>query len=586
MIVTLRRAVGWLAFMLLCLIAQGACAQERAAPALASLQREVVMVRMSDGADIALAIYHPREAGKSPALLAASPYRLDNDDAPSLPVFPFRETGPIAWYVEHGYTYVRMDVRGTGRSGGEYRYQDAREQKDLYEVVEWIASQPWSNGRVGGVGQSYYARSQWFMAAQAPPHLACIAPYDGNIDTYNASAYQGGVPGGYPGFWFNYVRGLNLAPHNGEPRDIPWDYSYQVGQHRLYDDFWRERSAAPQLSRVRIPVFSIGVWGKVDLHLNGNVVGYQLVSGPKKLLILGGAGVDAAVAEYSSIAFHEKYLLPFYDWCLKGLETTYVSEPEVRYTVTGSNRVLSSASWPPADVQHRTWFLGAGPSGSVTSLNDGALTPGAPKGTDGQTTLRYPDPEWSQSGVAVRGPGGAPDPARRVLTFTSAPFDEDATIAGPILFKAYVTSSRDDAGFFVSVYEQSAQADEQRQKGLQPAARLLTKGWLRASHRAIDPALSRPDAPWYAHTGRQPLVPGEVYALDIAVMPTAALIRKGSRLRLNIANSDSALIEGVFSHPYNPDQVGSYAILHDAEHPSALRVPILQAEQRPNEPRP
>ena len=155
----------------------------------------IEMVRMSDGVEVAVAIYLPAGSGRYPALLAASPYRIDNDIAPAIPLFLQRESGPADFYIKHGYAFVRMDTRGTGRSRGEYRYQDRLEQRDLYEVVEWIGRQPWSTGKVGGIGQSYYARMQWFMAVQNPPSLACIAPYDGNVDTYRASAYTGGIAG-------------------------------------------------------------------------------------------------------------------------------------------------------------------------------------------------------------------------------------------------------------------------------------------------------------------------------------------------------------------------------------------------------
>ncbi len=158
----------------------------------------ILSIPMSDGVRIAAALFLPDAPGRYPVLLAASPYRFDNDAAPAIPLFLWRETGPIKWYLEQGYAYVHMDVRGTGRSGGEYHYQCKREQRDLYEVIEWIARQRWSNGKVGGIGQSYFARSQWFMATENPPHLACVAPFDGHIDTYRDSAYTGGIPGGYP----------------------------------------------------------------------------------------------------------------------------------------------------------------------------------------------------------------------------------------------------------------------------------------------------------------------------------------------------------------------------------------------------
>lgn len=553
-------------------------AQDAGMRHLSDLTREVKMVRMRDGTEIALAIYLPSGTGPFPALLAASPYRLDNDEAPALGIFPFKETGPIPWYIDRGYAFVRMDVRGTGRSGGVYRFQDKMEQRDLYEVVEWIARQKWSSKKVGGIGQSAYARSQWFAAAAAPPHLSCIAPYDGNIDTYRASAYTGGVPGTYPAWWFNYVRGLNMAPFHGKPREIPWDYPREITRHRTYDAFWQERAVADRLDKVKIPVFSIGVWGKVDLHLNGNVVGYQQVSGPKKLLVLGGAGVDAAVAEFSSAAFHEKYMLPFYDWCLKGQQTSYINEPEVRYAVTGTSDMRSAASWPPADVRYQTYYLGPEKSGSVISLNDGSLSTEKPAATGG-TMLNYPQEGWSQTGVIGRGIDGRPDSARYVLTFTSKPMERATTVAGPMLLKLSLTSSRSDADLVIKVYEQAALGEEERKKGVQPQARLVTKGWLRASHREADPRMSRENAPWYKHTSPSPLEPGKVYDVDVAIMPTAALFKKGSRIRIEIANSDSILTEAIFAHAYYPDQVGSYTIVHDGDRTSRLIVPVLPSAE-------
>ena len=106
-------------------------------------------VRVRDGATIAVAIYLPTNAGRHPTLFAASPYRFDNNLLPPTPQFLWRETGPIKWYLDHGYAFVHMDVRGTGRSDGEYRFLDSKEQTDFFDVIEWIAQQPWSDGKIG-----------------------------------------------------------------------------------------------------------------------------------------------------------------------------------------------------------------------------------------------------------------------------------------------------------------------------------------------------------------------------------------------------------------------------------------------------
>src|SRR3954454_5545314 len=118
------------------------------------LQPHEVKIRVHDGMEIALALYRPEGEGPFPVLLAASPYRYDNNSLPAGPQFLWRETGPIEFYVAQGYVYANMDVRGSGKSGGEFRLLDRAEQKDLYDVIEWLGHQPWSNGKVGGIGQS------------------------------------------------------------------------------------------------------------------------------------------------------------------------------------------------------------------------------------------------------------------------------------------------------------------------------------------------------------------------------------------------------------------------------------------------
>ncbi len=542
------------------------------------LPTRIVLIAMRDGVKIAGALYLPKsskgQGGRFPTLLAASPYRFDNNIAPALPVFLWRETGPIEWYLEQGYAFVHIDVRGTGRSGGEFHYMDRKEQRDVAEVVEWIARQKWSNGKVGGIGQSYYARMQWFMAIENPRGLACIAPYDGNVDTYRASAYTGGIPGEFPSIWYNhYARVVNNNPASGPSRMLEWDYPKAVRSHPTYDAFWKSRAAAELLHNARVPVFSIGVWRKVDLHLNGNIVGFERTGGPKKLLVFGSANVHAAVQDFASTAFHETYLLPFYDRYLKGKETNYESQPAVRYFASGAESMRSADAWPPADIAYRTYTLGSGPTGSVTSFNDGSLSEGAPANGASSTSYDYPDPGW-RMGVVGFGPDGRPDPARRVLTFTTAPLEADLEVTGPIKLVLHASSSRKDTDFIVKLSEQYPQSEEERRKDINPRYLVVTKGWLRASHRALDPKRSTEYAPWYTHTDPKPITPGKPYRFDIAVMPTAHRFAKDSRIRLEIANGDSSVTEYIFAHEYSPSKIGRDTIHHDARHPSQLFLPV------------
>jgi uncharacterized protein len=540
------------------------------------LKPREVKIRVHDGVDIAVALYMPEGDGRFPVVLGASPYRYDNNALPATPQFLWRETGPIGLYVERGYVYAQMDVRGCGKSGGEFRFLDRNEQKDLYDVIEWLGHRPWSNGKVGGIGQSYFCMLQWWMAIGKPPSLACIAAFDGLNDPYRASVYQGGMLGDFFGsYWWNQNRIINRHPANGEyPREQTCDLNLLVQQHPTYDDFWRERCAAEHLHEIEAPLYSIGVWGKIDLHTRGNIDGFRRARGPKKLKMIGPVNAFVANREFNSRDLHETLLLPFYDHYLKGLKTDYQERPAVEYFVRGADAVRTAEAWPPQGVRYVSWHLDAAKSGSVTSLNDGLLTREPPSG-EAQTSYNYPDPSWMM-GVVGFGPNNAPDPARRVLTFTTPPLTADLEIAGPIKLTLYASSTRNDMDFFVKLSEQMPQSPEDRGKGLNPASYWITKGWLRASHRALDPVKSTEMEPYHSHADPQPIEPGKVYRFDISIEPMAHRFKKGNRVRLEIVNGDSVITDVLWTHYYVPSKIGTDTIHHSAEHPSVLTLPVME----------
>jgi len=540
-----------------------------------------VKVAMRDGVQLSLRIYLPDADGRYPALFAASPYQHEFDDVPAYPLFLWRETGPIAWYVEQGYAYVRADVRGSGRSDGDFGFMDRAEQEDYAELIAWIVRQPWCSGKVGGIGQSYYAMAQWLMAVANPPGLVCIIPYDGLVDQYRCSNYHGGIFCAYrPGWYINLLANAQHRPANrrGRPR-MSMDLVGDIVAHPLYDDWWRERSAFERLGDIKVPVLSIGHWGKMGLHLRGNILGYEMAGGPKKLVVTGARNVHEAHHQFDSVEFHAKEMLPFYDHWLKGIDNGAMDGAPVRVFVRGVNRWREEAAWPLQRAHYKPWYLHKGPSGSVTSLNDGALSTEAPSGAGGATSYTYPDWEWRQ-GVVAMDPDGKPDPIRRVLTFTSAPLAEDIEVTGPMVLELYASTDQVDAQFIVKLSDQQPQSAEARGKNVQPASTIVSKGWLKASHREKDAARSTATRPFYTHTHPQPLTPGEVYRLEIEVLPASYVFKKGHRIRLEIANGDSPLTDSVFVHPYHPSLTGTDTIHHDAVHPSRLLLPVIGSSER------
>ncbi len=357
---------------------------------------------------------------------------------------------------------------------------------------------------------------------------------------------------------------------------MTFDLVGAIIDHPLDDQFWRERSAYWRLDKIRCPVLSIGHWGKMGLHLRGNILGYEQVRAPKKLVVTGARNTFEAHRMFDQVEFHRQHLLPFYDLHLKGANNGFMDVEPVKIFVRGADVWRAEEEWPPRRATIVPWYLRKGPSGSVTSLNDGGLSTEEPAADEAATSYTYPDWEWV-GGVAVVGPDGRVDPARRVLTFTSAPLSADLEVTGPIVLELYVSSSAIDTQFIVKLTDQHPQDAAARAAGGQPAYTPVSKGWLKASHREKDLQRSTPTRPFYTHTNPQPITPGEIYRLDIEVLPISYVFKRGHRLRLELANGDSPATDGVFSHPYHPTLLGTDTIHHDRVHASRLMLPVIPA---------
>jgi uncharacterized protein len=540
-----------------------------------------VRIHMRDGVELWADVYRPDDepGERYPVLLAISPYQKDLAGLPSLPTYPTRETGPIEWYVQRGYVYVLVDVRGTGKSGGTWDVLGPSQQQDLYDVVEWAAEQPWATGKVGMIGQSYYSMVQWLAAIQRPPHLTCIAPYDGNVDPYRDLVFHGGIPSsGFMTIWSFQVRGMHaLGPRGADGLANLADVDRELLEHLTDDDYWRARAAYWRLDQIDVPVFSIANWGKNSLHLRGNILGYESVSAPKLLYVEEGAqpaqlNVAKALLDYESTEFHERLLLPWYDHWLKGEDTGVMDEPPVRLHVSGVDEEQAFESWPPPDVRYVPYYLSATPSGAVSSLNDGSLTTEAPG--RGSTSYSYPQAEW-HVGTTMVTPQGIPNQVARILTFTSASLDADLRVIGPVKLVLYASSDQIDTDFLVRLTDQLPDGAPHPPGGA-PAGHVLARGWLMASHRELDPDRSTDVRPFHTHTNPQALEPGTVYRFDIEVWPVGHVFKRGHRIRLELANGDSPITEGVFHHFYGLKQ-GTDTIHHDATSPSHLLMPVAAA---------
>ncbi|MBC7800776.1 MAG: CocE/NonD family hydrolase, partial [Gemmatimonadaceae bacterium] len=485
------------------------------------------------------------------------------------PAFAFIEYGPMQLYLDEGYAYVAMDVPGTGRSDGVWDPVSRAEGEAIHDMIEHVAAQPWSTGAVGMIGMSYYCWSQWNAARTRPPHLRTIGAFDGATDMYRDWMYQGGIP--IQGFLNSWLFGSVLLQHQAEGHDLVGHgrdrVIYDMYAHPLDDDWQRRRSPFWELGAIDIPVLSIGTWGKASLHLRGNFMGFELVSGPKQLLIAGASSFPATQMLFAQADFHRQELLPWYDHHLKGIGNGVMDRPRVRYVVQGEDATHAAPDWPPPDATPSVLYLGGARSGAVASLNDGSLVaeaPLAPDGDpDGQTSWSYPDPKWV-AGVTTFGQDGVPDHVARVNTFTSAPFDRDREFTGQGVLILHASSDQTDMDVMVKL---SLLSDGWGKPGVIK----VTQGWLRASHRAEDPALTTEMRPFHTHDRIDPIEPGTIYELRIELLPMSVLVRRGDRLRLEISNWESAITEAPMTHWYG-QKVGTDTYHHNARYPSCLRL--------------
>ncbi|MPZ46864.1 MAG: CocE/NonD family hydrolase [Betaproteobacteria bacterium] len=492
-----------------------------------------VRVPMRDGGWIAADVYRPRAHSRHPVLLVASGYPKKLDHLPSNPAYRFRETSDFEWWVAHGYAIVRTDARGTGEStDGQWDFFGPGEQSDLYDSIEWAAAQSWANGRVGMLGQSYFAQVQWLAAVNRPPSLACIAPYDGLVDIYRDLAWHGGMfSQDFVANWAARQIHLNNLPFEPAPPGnvMRFDVTGELIRHRLDGPFYRARSAFWRLDQIAVPVYSIGAWEKVRLHTRGNVLGYERISHvPRKLLMLGG---DAQATFHTEPLMRE--LERWYARWLKGADNGIEREPPVRIYVQGKNPGFRDENeWPIARTRVTELYLrpdGLGPE---------------PPASENERSLEYPRNDFLRDMGAV--------------VFETAPLDADIEVTGPIKLVLFVSSDQPEADIAVTLAERSS-----------AGSTVVTRGWQKASQRVLEPSLSTLLRPFHPHQSEEPLVPGEVYEVEIEIWPTSWRFARSNRIALSIANGDRTHFYGF--------KAGRDSYHFGGRFPSRLLLPVIPA---------
>ncbi len=548
-----------------------------------------VYISMRDGTRLAADIYRPDSMGRYPALLAMSPYDKElqnisleskniietmNRDPASIMKLGFIEAGVSEYFVRRGYVHVIVNVRGTFKSEGEYHMAcSPQEQEDGYDLIEWIAQQPWCNGSVGMVGASYFAVIQCLIASmkKPPPHLKAIFPFDAFTDIYRDFAYHGGIFNtGFPLLWYQGIkkktRAIPLALKVlGEKLD-------EVVQEALKNDaiknrpeliqilnnpetnplvfdlllastdgpYYWERSSHKRLGKIKIPVYTGSDWGKIGIHLRGAFTAYGSIKAPKKMLI-GPPGMVRPWNQYHDV------IVRWYDYWLKGLNTKIMDEPPIKIFVQGTNQWREEKEWPLERTKWTKYYL----------HNQGLLNTNPP-GNDEKTDSYIYEPLNQRK---------QQDKTQYSARYETPSLEQDVEVTGPIALNLYASSTDTDPDWIIRFED----IDQNGNKIV------LTRGWLKASHKDLDEAKSKPWQPYHPHNKVKPIKPSKVYNFKIEIWPTSNVFKAGHKIGLEISSDDGApteLFSIIFGHLLSGRKMNN-TLYHNPEYPSHLILPII-----------
>ena len=524
-----------------------------------------VAVPMRDGAVLRCNVFRPDTPGTFPVLMTFGPYGKDVHLSQFMPeawealkqrhpevlkastckYLVFETPDPEMWAPE-GYVVVKVDSRGSGKSPGRLDVNSPAEFRDFHDAIEWAAVQPWASGKVGLLGVSYYAAGQWMIAAERPPHLAAMLPWQGTYDFYRDRTRQGGILGaGFLHRWWNrsVLRNQhgnpdtplvdlstgerNTGPASLSPEQLAANREDYIGNllaRPLNGPWYAERSA--NLGRIQIPALVVANWGGLGLHLRGTVLGYLGIGSRDKWLKVQSGSYFFTFLLPQNVALQRK----FFDRYLKGIDNGWENEPRVEVAVRAADdtvaRVVRDAQWPLAETRWTQLYLDA----------------------SDMTLLAAPPQKPASASYPADGQG---------LTFSSPPLERPLVFAGPIKVKLFVSSSTNDMDLFATLRAFDANGKEVTFfSAVEPRAP-VSQGWLRASQRKLDPKRSSAHQPWHPHDESQKLKPGEIVEVDVEIWPGSAALPASYRIALTLQGKD-------FERPGETGpQRGSGWFLHD-----------------------
>jgi uncharacterized protein len=541
-----------------------------------------VDVSMRDGARLKADVFRPYDDGKFPAILNLGPYQKDklwivpdNLAEPQNEWMNWETVNP-QWWVPRGYAAVRVDGRGTGKSPGQCEPWSLAEAVDLYDAIEWAAAQPWCNGNVGLLGISYFAINQWFAANLQPPSLKAIIPWEGFADLYRDALYHGGLLNLFMTNWYTAHLLHHLLGRASQQMPDGWQINTLHFWLRNNLDSGAFRGSQAQWDKINVPMFSVGNWSGMGLHLRGNTEAFMRAATPhKKLRIHLGSHVHPFYTEDG-----RRDQIRFLDYWLKGIDNGVMDEPPVRLAIRKGADAFEwrdEHEWPLKRTRWTKLYLDLSQPQAEGVPATGLLEVKNPAKTDSRT---YPASSLgtmgSTSAASSQVLGGGIEPGMGV-SLETARLSVDTEITGPLAAVLWVSSSSEDMDLCLTLRNFDYDGNEVMETGQQGAPVPVAKGWLRVSHRELDPELSRPYRPYHKHVRRLYLTPGEIVRVEVEIWPTSMVFKKGHRIRLDIQPRDGIGSAGYMHYHADYNSGATNTIHAGGEKESYLLLPVIPA---------
>lgn len=524
-----------------------------------------VAVQLRDGVTVHIDVFRPVGAEKVPAIVAWSPYgKAQGTSASVMGVFDlvgldnaivsglekFEGPDPAYWCAQ-GYAVCNPDIRGVINSGGDSALWDCQEGRDCHDLIEWLAEQPWCNGKVGMSGTSYLAVSQWFTAAEQPPHLAAINPWEGVSDVYRDLVLRGGMPD------TGFARQLQEGSFFGKNRKE--DIIAEADHNPLMNQLWENK--IPEFGKITVPAYVVASYTNT-LHTAGTFRAWRRIASQDKWLRIHNS---QEWPDYYDETNRDD-LRRFFDRYLKDIDNDWESTPRVRYSIldfTGGDRVgVAAEEFPPPGTVSTKYYL----NGAARVLSTQAPTDGAEAAYDVDAT---------------------PNAVSFIMRFGQ----ETVMVGYPKAHLWVEARGADDMDLFVLVQKldaygtplqqftvpnQNARIHDLTDHGATILRYKGSDGRLRVSLRNPDKTLSTDDVPAHSFDRVEKLSEGEIAEIEIDLLPIGLTFRPGEQLRFVISSANLLGTMMPAIREYAGANSGRHVIHTGGDHASYLQLPVQQ----------